>query len=54
MEGIFLSENIEDLDVNKVNIEVWRKISHSTKHSHIWFQNLQNLILKNQSKICFF
>ena len=53
MEGIFPSENIEGLEVNKLNIEVWRKISHSAKHSYIRFQNLQNLILKNQSMICF-
>ena len=53
MEEIFPPENIEGLEVNKVNIEVWRKISHSTKHSDIRFQNLQNLILKNQSIICF-
>ena len=30
MEEIFPPENIEGLKVNKVNIEVWRKISHST------------------------
>ena len=53
MEEIFPSENFEDLQVNKVNIEVWTKIPHSRKHSDIRFQNLQNLILKNQSIICF-
>ena len=53
MEKIFPFKSIEGLEVNKVNIEVWRKISHSTKHSNIRFQNLQNLILKNQSIICF-
>ena len=35
MEEIFPTGNIEGLEVNKVNIEVWRKISHSTKHSDI-------------------
>ena len=53
MEEIFPAENIERLEVNKVNIKVWRKISHSSKHSNIRFQNLQNLILKNQSIISF-
>ena len=56
MEETFPPENIEGLEVNKVNIEVWKKISHSTEHigySDIRFRNLQNLILKNQN-ICFF
>ena len=53
MEEIFPPKNIEGFEVNKVNIEVWRKIFRSTKHSDIRFQNLQNLILKNQSIICF-
>ena len=49
MEEIFSPENIEGLEVNKVNIEFWRKIYHSTKYSDIRFQKLQNLILKNQN-----
>ena len=53
MEENFPRENIEGLEVSKVNIEVLRKISHSTKHSDIRFQNLQNMILKNQSINCF-
>ena len=53
MEEIFPPENTEGLEVNKINIEVWRKISHSTKQSDIRFQNLQNLILKYQNIICF-
>ena len=52
-EEIFPPENIEGLKISKVNIEIWKKISHSTKHSDIRFQNLQNLILKSQSIICF-
>ena len=48
MEEIFPPENKEGLGVKKVNIEVWRKISLRTKHSNIRFQNLQDLILKNQ------
>ena len=39
MEENFPPENIEGLEVNKVNIEVWRKISHSAKHSDIRFQS---------------
>ena len=43
MEKIFPPENIKGLEANKVNIEVWRKISHIAKHSVIRFQSLQNL-----------
>ena len=53
MKQIFPTENIEGLKVKKVNIEIWRKISNSTKDSDIRLQSLQNLILKNQSIICF-
>ena len=53
MEEIFPPENIEGLEVKKLNTEVWRKIFHIIKHSDIRFENLQNLILKNQSIICF-
>ena len=42
----FPPENIEGLEVKKVNIEVWRKISHNTKHSDIRFKNLQTWFLK--------
>ena len=52
-EETFPPENIEGLEVNKVNIEVCTKIFHNTKHSDIRFKNLQNLILKNQSITCF-
>ena len=54
MEETFPPENIEGLEVNKVNIEVWRNVSHSTKHSDIRFQNLQNLILKKSKYYLFF
>ena len=53
MEKIFSPENIKDLEANKVNIEVWRKIPHSTKHSVIRFQSLQKLTPANQSIIWF-
>ena len=53
MEKIFPPENIEGLKVSKVNTEIWKKISQSTKHSDIRFQNLQNLILNSQNIICF-
>ena len=53
MEENFPLESVEGLEVSKVNVEVWRKIFHSTKHSDIRFQNLQNMILKNQSNNCF-
>ena len=38
MEEIVPPENIEGLKVNKVNIEVWRNISHSTKYSDTDFK----------------
>ena len=53
MEGIFPPENIEGLEVSKVNIKVWRRISYSTKHSDIRFQNLQKLILKIKALFVF-
>ena len=53
MEKIFPPENIKGLEANKVNIEVWRKISHIAKHSVIRFQSLQNLTFANQSIIWF-
>ena len=53
MEGIFPPENIEGLEVSKVNIKVWKKISYSTKHSDIRFQNLQKLILKIKALFVF-
>ena len=40
MEETFPPENIEGLEVSKPNIDVWRNIFHSTKHSDIRFQNL--------------
>ena len=35
IEAISPPENIEGLEVNKVNIKVWRKLFHSAKHSDI-------------------
>ena len=35
MEETSSPENIEDVERNKVNIEIWKKNSHSTKHSDI-------------------
>lgn len=40
-------ENIDSLEVTKVNKEVWSKISHSTKSFDLTFQKLQDLILKS-------
>ena len=39
-------ENLESLDVTKVNKEVWLKIFHGTKSFDLRFQKLQDLILK--------
>ena len=40
-------ENLESLDVTKVNKEMWLKISHGTKSFDLSFQKLQDLILKS-------
>ena len=45
-------ENVEILEVNKVNIEVWRNLSHNAKSNELKYQNLQNLILKSQNLTC--
>ena len=40
-------ENLESLDLTKVNKEVWLKICHGTKGFDLSFQELQDLILKS-------
>ena len=40
-------ENLESLDVTKVNKEVWLKIAHDTKSFDLSFQKLQDLISKS-------
>ena len=40
-------ENLESLDVTKVNKEVWVKIAHDTKSFDLSFQKLQDLISKS-------
>ena len=46
ISGTILPENLESLDVTKVNKEVWLKIFHGTKSFDLRFQKLQDLILK--------
>ena len=47
MNDITPPQNIEGLEVIKVNKKVWRKIAHETKSFDIRFQHLQDLILKS-------
>ena len=42
-------ENINGLEANKVNSEVWRQIAHQTKSFDLKLQNLQKIILKSLS-----
>ena len=42
-------ENINGLEANKVNSEVWRQIAHQTKSFDLKLQNLQKVILKSLS-----
>ena len=42
-------ENINGLEANKVNSEVWRQIAHQTKSFDLKLQNLQKMILKSLS-----
>ena len=46
ISGTIPPENLESLDVTKVNKEVWLKIFHGTKSFDLRFQKLQDLILK--------
>ena len=45
ISGTIPPENLESLDVTKINKEVWLKISHGTKSFDLSFQKLQDLIL---------
>ena len=50
MLEIFQPENIQGLEINKVNIEVSRRISHITKHSDskiykTWLLKIKTLLV---------
>ena len=47
LNDITSPENIEGLEVTKVNKEVWGKVPHKTKTFDIRFPHLQDLILKS-------
>ena len=46
LENINPPDNVEGLEVNKVNIDVRRKLSHSTKSNDLRYQNCKILYLK--------
>ena len=47
LKRVLLPENIEGLEPNKVNIEIWRTISHQTKSVDLKLQNMQTLVQKS-------
>ena len=47
LKSVLSSENIEGLEPNKVNIEIWRTISHQTKSVDLKLQNMQALEQKS-------
>ena len=49
LQEILPPENINGLEANKVNSEIWRQIAHQTKSFDLKLQNLQKLILKSLS-----
>ena len=47
LKSVLPPENIEGLEPNKVNIEIWRTISHQTKSADLKLQNMQALVQKS-------
>ena len=46
-ENILAPSNIKGLQVNRVNPEIWREMSHETKTNDLKLQRLQALLLKS-------
>ena len=53
LKDILAPENIEGLEPNKVNAEVWRVMSHKTKSTDVKMQAIQNLLQKVFSEITY-
>ena len=51
LHEILPPENINGLEANKVNSEIWRQTAHQTKSFDLKLQNLQKLILKSLSML---
>ena len=49
LKAILLPENINGLEANKVNSEIWRQVAHQFKSFYLKLQNLRKLILKSLS-----
>ena len=47
LKSVLLPENIKGLEPNKVNIEIWRTISHQTKSANLKFHDMQALVQKS-------
>ena len=46
LKEVLPPKNINGLEANKVNSEIWRQIAQQTKSFDLKLQNLQKLILK--------
>ena len=47
LKSVLSPENIEGLEPNKVNTEIWRTISHQTKSADLKLQNMEALLQKS-------
>ena len=47
LKSVLPPENIEGLESRKVNIKVWKTISHQTKSADLKLQNMQALVQKS-------
>ena len=47
LKSVLPQENSECLEPNKVNIEIWRTISHHTKSADLKLQNMQAVVQKS-------
>ena len=47
LKSVLLPENIKGLEPNKVNIEIWRTISHQTKSANLKLHDMQALVQKS-------
>ena len=47
LKSVLPPENSEGLEPNKVNIEIWKTISHQTKSADLKLQNMQALVQRS-------
>ena len=51
LNSVLPPDNIEGLEPSKVNIEIWRTISHQTKSADLKFHNMKALVQKSYAVI---